>query len=116
MSAIMELSVEPAKDPNYPANLVPAQYHDLLLLFTQKGANKLPLHRYVDHEIPIGDNKPPMGRMYSMSASKLQEIRACIEDNLSKGSSEPLPVPVPSRSYLLRKRVVPSVFALTTEP
>ena len=81
----MEPSVDPAKHPNYPSNFVPAQYHDLLPLFAKQGADKLPPYQYVDHEIPIGDNKPPMGRMYSISASELQEIWACIEDNLSKG-------------------------------
>ena len=87
MSAILKHTEDPAKHPDYPANLVPTQYHDLLPMFAKKGADKLPSHSYVDHEIPIGDNKPPMGRMYSMSASKLQEIQTWIEDNLSKGFS-----------------------------
>ena len=39
----------------------------------------------MDHEIPIDDNKPPMGRMYSMSDSKLAEVRKWITENLSKG-------------------------------
>ena len=85
MSTIIEPSVNPAKHPNYPSNLIPAQYNDLLPLFAKKGADKLLPHRYVDHEIPIRDNKPPIGRMYSMSASELQDIWACIDDNLSKG-------------------------------
>ena len=85
MSTIMEPSVDPAKYPNYPCNLIPAQYHNLLLLFAKKGANKLPPHRYMDYVIPIKDNKPPIGRMYSMSAFELQKIRVWIEDNMSKG-------------------------------
>ena len=85
MSAIMEPSVNPAKHLHYSANHVPAQYHDLVPLFAKKVAYKLPPHGYVDHEIPIGDNKPPIGRMYSILTSELQEIRAWIEDNLSKG-------------------------------
>ena len=75
MSAIMEPSVDPAKHPNYPFNLVPAQYPDLLPFYAKKVDDKLPPHQYVDHENPIGDNKPPIGRMYSMSAFELQEIR-----------------------------------------
>ena len=73
ISAILEHTKDPAKHPEYPANLVPTQYHDLLLLFAKKGPDKLP--PYLDHEIPIGDNKPPIGRMYSMLASELQEIQ-----------------------------------------
>ena len=85
MSTIQE-DVDPAKHPEYLANLVPKQYHDFLPLFTKKGADELPPHRYVDHEIPLEtDKKPPMGRMYSMSATELQEIRKWIEENLSKG-------------------------------
>ena len=73
-------------DPSNPGDLVPNQYHDLLPLFTKKEANKLPPHRYVDHAIPlIQDKKPPMGRMYSMSDSELTEVRKWIEENMSKG-------------------------------
>ena len=75
MSAILEHTEDPAKHSEYLSNLVSTQYHDPLPLFAKKGADKLPPHQYVDHEIPIGGNKPPMGRMYSMSASELQEIR-----------------------------------------
>ena len=61
MSSIQE-PTDPAKHPDYPANLVPFQYHDFLPLFTKKGADQLPPHRYVDHEIPLeADKKPPMG-------------------------------------------------------
>ena len=75
-----------AKHPHYAANLVPSQSNDFLLLFPKKGADKLLPHRYVDHEFPLEtDKKPPMGRMYSMSTTELQEIRKWMEQNLSKG-------------------------------
>ena len=63
------------KHPDYPANIVPKAYHEYLPLFAKEEADKLPAHRYVIHEIPIGDNKPPMSRMYSMSDSELVEVR-----------------------------------------
>ena len=85
MSAIQgKPTSDPAKHPNYPANLVPKPYYDLLPLFAKKGTDKLPPHRYVDHEI-LTEGKPPRGRMYSMSASELQEVRTWIEENLYKG-------------------------------
>ena len=85
MSPIQE-PTNPAKHPDYPANMVPFQYYDFLPLFTKKRADQLPPHRYVDHEIPLEtDKKPPMGQMYSMSVTELQEIRKWIEENLSKG-------------------------------
>ena len=71
MSAILEPSADPTKHPNYTTNLVPTKYHDLLLLFVKKGANKIPPYRYMDYKIPIGDNKPPMGTIYCMSVSEL---------------------------------------------
>ena len=74
----------PAKHPDYPVNFVPGAYHEYLPLFAKEEADKLPPHRYMDHEIPIGDNKPPMGRMYSMSDSELAEVCKWITENLSK--------------------------------
>ena len=78
-----------AKDPDYPANMVPEAYHDLMPLFTKTEADKLAPHHYVDNEIPIGENKPPMGRMYLMSNSELAEVRKWITENLSKGFIRP---------------------------
>jgi hypothetical protein len=38
-----------------------------LLLFSKKEADKLPPHRYVDHEIPLEDGtKPSFGPLYSL--------------------------------------------------
>ena len=87
-SAIQESKTEPdpAKHPDYPANIVPKAYQDFMSLFAKKEADKLPPHRYVDHEIPLKpDEKPPMGRMYSMSDAELAEVRKWITENLSKG-------------------------------
>jgi hypothetical protein len=66
--------------------IVPPEYHDHLLLFTKKEADKLPPHRYIDHEIPLEDGaKPSFGPLYSMSASELKEVRAWLREHLSKG-------------------------------
>ena len=63
-------------DSSSPKDLVPDQYHDLLPLFTNKEADKLPPHWYIEHAIPlIQDKKLPMGRMYSRSDSELAEVR-----------------------------------------
>jgi hypothetical protein len=64
--------------------IVPPKFHDYLLLFT-KEADKLPPHRYVNHEIPLEDGtKPSCGPLYSMSASELKEVRAWLRKHLSK--------------------------------
>ena len=73
-------------DPSSLKDLVPDQYPDLLPLFTNKEADKLPHHRYVNHAIPlIQDKKPPMGRIYAISDSELTEVRKWIEETMSKG-------------------------------
>ena len=69
-----------------PLTIVPKHYHDFLLLFTKKEADKLPPYQYVDHEIPLIDEKKlPLECMYSMSDAELLEVRKWIEQNLSKG-------------------------------
>ena len=74
---------EPAQEP--AQKLVPEEYHEFLPLFSEREARALPPHRYIDHAIPLKpDSKPPFGRMYSMSDSELKEVKAWIDDNLSK--------------------------------
>ena len=105
MSSTQE-PIDPAKHPDYPANLVPSQYHDFLSLFTKKGADKLPPHRYVDHEIPLEDDKnhlwdectPCQLQNYKKSANGLRKI-------YPKGSFVQAPHPVPHPSYLSKKRM-----------
>ena len=65
---------DPAKHLDYSANIVPEAYQDNMSLFAKKEADKLPTHRYVDHEIPI-TGKPPLGQMHSMSDAELAEIQ-----------------------------------------
>ena len=65
--------------------LVPPEYHDYLLIFSEEEAKALPFHCYVDHAIPlIEGGKPPFRRIYSMSDNDLKELKAWIEENLAK--------------------------------
>jgi len=65
--------------------LVLPEYHDYLVLFSEKEARILPPSRYVDHAIPLTEGaKPLFGRMYSMSDAELKEVRKWIDENLSK--------------------------------
>jgi len=74
-----------SKSDDLAKNLVPQEYHDYLVLFSEKEARILPPSRYVDHAIPlIEGSKPPFGHMYSMSDSELKEVRKWIDENLSK--------------------------------
>ena len=67
------------------AKLLPLEYHDYLLVFSETEAHALPLQHYVDYVIPLVEGrKPPFGYIYSMSDANLKELKQWIEDNLSK--------------------------------
>ena len=66
--------------------LICDKYHDLIPLFTKTEADRVPTQWYVEHAIPLLDNKNPLiGCIYSISDSKLQKVLKWIEENLSKG-------------------------------
>jgi len=75
-----------AEEEHDPAKkLVPHEYHDYLVLFSEKEARMLPPSRYIDHSIPLTEGaKPPFGRIYTMSDAELKEVRKWIDENLSK--------------------------------
>jgi len=65
--------------------LISPEYHDYLVLFSEKETHILPPSRYVDYAILLTEgDKPPFGQMYSMSDSELKEVRKWIDENLSK--------------------------------
>lgn len=78
---------------------VPAEYHDFAKLFSEVQAHKLPPHRHYDHRIPLKEGfTPPFGPLYSLSRAELPELRAWLQDNLSRGfiraSSSPAGAPI----------------------
>jgi len=73
-----------SKGDDLAKNLVPQDYYDYLVLFSEKEARILPPSRYIDHAIPlIEGSKPLFGHMYSMSDSELKEVEKWIDENLS---------------------------------
>ena len=67
------------------AQLVPPEYYNYLSIFSEEEAKALPPHHYVDHAIPlIKGGKPPFRQMYSMSDNDLKELKAWIEENVTK--------------------------------
>ena len=67
-------------------SLVPEEYRDLIDLFAQREADKLPPHRPYDHQIPLEPGTmPPFGTIYSMSLIELEALRKYIKENLRKG-------------------------------
>ena len=66
------------------AKLVPPEYPDYLLVFSETEACALPPRCYIDHTISLVDgSKPPFGHMYLMLDVDLKKLKQWIEDNLS---------------------------------
>ncbi|KAI1002032.1 hypothetical protein K3495_g6173 [Podosphaera aphanis] len=65
------------------------QFHDFLSLFSFKEAEKLPPHRYIDHEIPVDEKqKLVLGPLCSMSDAELEALREYLRENLERGFIE----------------------------
>ncbi|KAH0613409.1 uncharacterized protein H6S33_005295 [Morchella sextelata] len=84
---------------NSTEELVPTIYHQYLHLFQESEAQALPIHRYIDHEIPLQEGKqPPFGPLYGMSSEELKTLREYLDDRLARGyirsSSSPAGAPV----------------------
>ncbi|KAH0604570.1 uncharacterized protein H6S33_006947 [Morchella sextelata] len=97
------LAARPAGPNPTPSNpteeLVPTAYHQYLHLFQESEAQALPIHRYIDHEIPLQEGKqPPFGPLYGMSSEELKTLREYLDDQLTRGyirsSSSPAGAPV----------------------
>jgi hypothetical protein len=68
------------------SEIVLAEYHKFLPLFSEAEANKLlPYHPY-DHRIPLKEGfTPPFRPIYSLSQTELEALKKWLEENLSKG-------------------------------
>ena len=61
------------------------QYGEFKDVFGKKNANILHVHQYYDCVIELQNGaQPPFGPIYNLSQIKLVELRAYIDDNLSK--------------------------------
>ena len=64
---------DPTRGPDL--SLIPEEYHDLLDIFTEREAEKLPPHRPYDHTIPLElGTTPPFGTIYSASGKELEVV------------------------------------------
>ena len=100
--AILIADIDKALAPKLetdPKTKVPAEYYDLLHVFSRAEADKLPIRRPYDHQIKLEPGKQPSyGPLYGMSLNELKVLRKYLEENLEKGfiraSSSPVASPV----------------------
>ena len=65
---------------------VPSEYHKFANIFSKTKAEVLPPHRPYDLKINLEEGaQPPVGLIYSLSASKQEALKEFIEENLNTG-------------------------------
>jgi len=65
---------------------VPSEYHKFANIFSKTKAKTLPPHRPYDLKINLKkDAQPPVGPIYSLSASEQEALKEFIEENLNTG-------------------------------
>jgi len=65
---------------------IPAQYQEIVEVFSKKKPEALPPHRQIDHAIDLEpDYKLPYGRIFNLSEFELKTLKAYIETNLANG-------------------------------
>jgi len=65
---------------------VPSEYHKFANIFSKTKAETLPPHRPYDLKINLEEGaQPPVGPIYSLSASEQEALKEFIEENLNTG-------------------------------
>jgi len=69
---------------------VPSEYHKFADVFSKTKAEILPPHRPYDLKINLEEGaQPPVGPIYSLSASEQEALKEFIEENLNTGFIQP---------------------------
>ena len=91
--------------PRDDCDMVPADYHTYLDVFSKERADTLPPHRPFDHTIPIEEGKtPPFGPIYSLSETELKALKDYLEENLKKGFIQPSESPAAAPILFVKKK------------
>jgi len=65
---------------------IPSEYHKFADVFSKTKAETLPSHRPYDLKINLEEGaQPPVGPIYSLSASEQEALKEFIEENLNTG-------------------------------
>ena len=69
---------------------VPSEYHEFADIFSKTKAEILPPHRPYDLKINLEEGaQPPVGPIYSLSASEQEALKEFIKENLNTGFIQP---------------------------
>jgi len=84
---------------------VPSKYHEFANAFSKTKAETLPLHRPYDLKINLEEGaQPPVGSIYSLSASEQKALKKFIEKNLNIGFIRPTSSPYSAPVLFVKKK------------
>jgi len=87
----LDIQANSAKLPEAPDfSNVPSKYHEFADVFSKNKAEILPPHHPYDLKINLEESaQPPVGPIYSFSASEQESLKELIEENLNIGFIQP---------------------------
>ena len=84
---------------------VPSEYHKFANVFSKTKAEVLPPHRSYDLKINLEEGaQPPVGPIYSLSASEQEALKKFIEENLNMGFIWPTSSPHGAPVLFIKKK------------
>ena len=84
---------------------VPSEYHEFADVFSKTKAEILPPHRPYDLKINLEEGaQPPVGPIYSLSASEQEALKEFIEENLNMGFIRPTSSPHGAPVLFVKKK------------
>ena len=84
---------------------VPSKYHEFADVFSKTKAEVLPPHCPYDLKINLEEGaQPPVGPIYSLSASEQEALKEFIEENLNTGFIQPTSSPHSAPVLFIKKK------------
>jgi hypothetical protein len=102
-----ELAIEEnsKKTDKTDKQLVPAEYHEYLDIFSKEKAHRFPESRPWDHKIKIMERfKPKLFKNYNLTLAEQIELDKFLKENLKKGYIRPSQLPMASPFFFVSKK------------
>jgi len=94
----------PTADPP-DLSAIPPKYHEFADMFSKSKSNTFPPHRSYDLKIELEDGtSPPLGPIYSLSATELDALCTFIDENLNFGFIRPSKSPHGAPVLFVKKK------------
>lgn len=86
--------------------LVPKQYHDYGLVFSQKASEKIPTRKLYDHTIELlpDTQLPKLSKLYPLNPQECQSLNKWIDEELKKGYIRASKAPTAAPVFFVKKK------------